>query len=166
VYPDPALHFSYFWPETVVADVPFSVVLVLSNRGFGTARSVVVSSAEVRAKRGPANARLPPPLAPSSPAPAIAVCVAQPRILENHKLLLVRFQLAGVSVNGGAVLAQTSVLVGDLGPSQAVTVVWLLTSSLNGTFDKLVRIGTILMIKAGCAPRTGCEADPPHRPGR
>ncbi len=113
VLPDARLELEYFQQRDVFSDDPFTPVLEPAEP---FALGLRVSN------RG------------AGPARNFQIASAAPRITENEKGLLVDFQLLGAHVDDRPFSPSFNVNVGDINPAQARTVIWDLTSSLQGKF--------------------------------
>jgi hypothetical protein len=118
VLPNPRLRFDYFLPRRVLGDdpftadvveppVPFSLGLVVSNDGYGTAVAMTIATAEPRIVD---NAR---------------------GLLVDFALVAARVNTEP------ATQPTLSVALGDVGPLSSSAVVWSLTASLQGEFVAL-----------------------------
>jgi hypothetical protein len=130
VRPDPVLQLKYFWQRDVTANRIFSLAVVVANSGNGTAHDFAITSAQVRGCLGDACNRR-----------SSSATLAQPQIYDNEKGLLVNFHIVDVRVADAVATGQASITatVGDIAPNSAVTVVWSMVASLNGTFSGYVR---------------------------
>lgn len=115
VKPDPKLHVRYFQEHHVYADdpftpeiepsIPFSLGLMMTNAGAGTAYNVSISSAQPQIVRH-----------------------------EQDKDILLDFGLVGTQIAAQSVTPSLTVNLGHIEPGQSRVAQWLMQASLEGEF--------------------------------
>jgi formylglycine-generating enzyme required for sulfatase activity len=104
----------YFWPKDVYSDDPFTTEIEPAEP-FSV--GLMISNAGAGAAEN------------------VRISSAQPQIVDNSKGLSVSFSLIGSQVNGQAITPSFAVNLGDIGPGTTGVAEWLMTSSLQGTFN-------------------------------
>ncbi len=114
VEPVPQLELDYVLPGRVYGDdpytpekeepVPFVFGVRVKNVGYGTAKNLVIESAQPKIERA------------------------------NYPGIYIDFSIIGTVVNGRSVPNSLTVDFGDLGPGQSSTAVWLMIAEVTGDF--------------------------------
>ncbi len=114
VLPQAQLKVNYFLQQTVIGADPFNPQEVIPSE------PAVLGMLVMNVGAGTAN--------------NLTIATAQPTIIQNDKGLLVNIQIIGTQVGTQQVTPSLTVNFGDIAPGQTGDAVFLLTSSLQGTF--------------------------------
>ncbi|ESN98427.1 hypothetical protein HELRODRAFT_176894 [Helobdella robusta] len=115
VKPDPRLFIDYFLEKYVYSDDPFTTNVVEPAVPF------ILGMIITNSGRGTAT--------------DLKITSSQPKIIDNEKGLLVDFRIVGTRLAGQDISPSLSIQFGDISPMSAVSVQWIMTCSLSGTFS-------------------------------